>query len=204
MVTHTPQGERRSEVYHPSPGNPGEPDRFDTSINLMEQKTLSIYVDGSCFNMPGMNTAGYAAIISDKHNPEKDEDVLEAISGWFSEATNNKAEWAAMVAAAMLMNEWGKIYPDAIFNVYGDSQLVVQQALRVFRVRNIGLMPYSRAFFAVMRHVRVKHAILWVPRKMNKLADIYSKKANPYHNPEIKELYKDGTTWRSACGIRQD
>jgi ribonuclease HI len=69
---------------------------------------------------------------------------------------NNQAEWLALLFAVELATAQGS--PDPVFA--GDSMLVVQQAMGIWRCRSSQLEPYLAAFQTAvggLPRVRVRH-----------------------------------------------
>lgn len=76
--------------------------------------------------------------------------------------TNNLAEWTALVWAA-------HIALNANFNeveFIGDSQLIVNQALGVFKIKAVEFLPFKSEFDDVTKFFD-RFSISWVPRKDN-------------------------------------
>lgn len=147
-----------------------------------------IFIDGSCFNSPGVNTAGWVAIMTASPNPTK-EDILLQKSGTLQNATNNQAEWAAMLGAMQLILE---SEADALFTICSDSELIVNQATEVYNVRDKDLRRFYAAFkqlkIRVEEDTKALYSINWISRKYNKLADKLSKENNPYFNKKNERI----------------
>ncbi|MFH0892685.1 MAG: ribonuclease HI family protein [Candidatus Falkowbacteria bacterium] len=120
---------------------------------------LIIYTDGGARGNPG--PAGIGAVLKN----EAGETVAE-ISEYLGVATNNQAEYKAVVAAIKKAKELGALELDFFL----DSELVVKQLNREYRVKNHDLAPlFVQIYNAVMgfKKVTFKH----VPREQNKEAD---------------------------------
>jgi ribonuclease HI len=124
-----------------------------------EFKKLIIYTDGGARGNPG--PAGIGAIL----NNEKGERVAE-VSEYIGETTNNQAEYKAVVAAIAKAKELGAEELDFFL----DSELVVKQLNREYKVRDKDLAPlFMKIYNAMMgfKKVTFKH----VRREFNAEAD---------------------------------
>ncbi len=125
----------------------------------MPNKKLTIYTDGGARNNPG--PAGIGAILLNEKGDE-----VASVSEYIGEATNNQAEYKAVIAAFKKAKELGAEELD----FYLDSELVVKQLKREYKVKNKDLAPLfvqihndSLSF----KKVTYNH----VPREQNKEAD---------------------------------
>lgn len=96
----------------------------------MNNNKLTIYTDGGARGNPG--PAGIGAVILD----EKGEAAAE-ISEYIGEATNNQAEYKALIAGLIKAKELGALE----LEVFLDSELVVKQLNREYRVKDKELAP---------------------------------------------------------------
>jgi ribonuclease HI len=94
-----------------------------------------VNVDGGSRGNPG--PAGIAAVATDSAGK-----VLAERAETIGEATNNVAEYRALVAAL----DWARRHGHRQLHVRSDSLLLVQQMLGNYKVRNPGLQPlHARA-----------------------------------------------------------
>jgi ribonuclease HI len=87
-------------------------------------------------------------------------------------ATNNQAEYLALMAGLRKAAEWR---PDRL-EVHMDSQLVVEQVAGRYKVRNADLRPLHRQAVDLLRafpSVTLRH----VPREQNRGADALANRA---------------------------
>ena len=125
----------------------------------MNYKKLIIYTDGGARGNPG--PAGIGAIAYDEN-----ENIVFEISEYIGETTNNQAEYRALLAAISKAKELNTEEIDFFL----DSELVVKQLNREYKVKNKELAPlFVQIYNATMQFKKVtfKH----VPRNMNKEAD---------------------------------
>lgn len=93
-------------------------------------KKLIIYTDGGARNNPG--PAGIGAVLMDENRK-----IIFEISEYIGEATNNQAEYKAVIAALKKAKELKAEELD----FYLDSELVVKQLNREYRVKDKDLAP---------------------------------------------------------------
>ena len=88
------------------------------------------YIDGGARGNPG--PAGYGVRVE-----QSDGTLIEEFGESIGVATNNVAEYRALVAAL----EWARAHGHTTVHVRSDSLLLVQQMQGNFRVKNAGLQP---------------------------------------------------------------
>jgi ribonuclease HI len=120
---------------------------------------LTIFTDGAARGNPG--PAGIGLVIYN----EKGE-ILEEHFKYLGTATNNIAEYEALVAALKLA---GKYAPCCVL-VNSDSELMVRQMIGKYKVKNEILLGYFKAAQALMADFEKVHFV-HVPREQNKHAD---------------------------------
>ena len=126
-------------------------------------KRLIINTDGAAVPNPG--PAGIGAIIHD----EKGKTVAE-ISQYIGEATNNKAEFLALITALEKALELGAEHVDLRL----DSELLVRQIEGKYRSKLMKeLYEQVVSLLDEFKSYTVKH----IPREQNKEADALSKRA---------------------------
>ena len=90
------------------------------------------YIDGGARGNPG--PAGYGVRIE-----QPDGTLVEEFGATIGIATNNVAEYRALIAAL----EWARAHEERSVHVRSDSLLLVQQMLGNFKVKHAGLQPLS-------------------------------------------------------------
>jgi len=91
---------------------------------------LVVHVDGGARGNPGPAAVG--VVIAD---PEGG--VVHAVGETIGEATNNVAEYRALLRGIELARDHGA----SELEIYGDSELVVKQVRGEYRVKDAGLKP---------------------------------------------------------------
>ena len=125
----------------------------------MKYNKLIVYTDGGARGNPG--PAGIGAVLYDEQK-----NIVAEISEYIGKATNNQAEYKAVIAAITKAKELGAKELD----FYLDSELVVKQLNREYKVKNNGLAPlFVQIYNAVLSFKKVTFS--HIRREMNKEAD---------------------------------
>ena len=125
----------------------------------MKYEKLTIYSDGGARGNPG--PAGIGAVILG----EKGKAVAK-ISKYIGETTNNQAEYKALIAALTKAKDLGACE----LEVFLDSELVVKQLNREYRVKDKDLAPLFVRVYNIslgFKKIVFKH----IKREKNELAD---------------------------------
>jgi len=130
-----------------------------------------IYTDGGAINNPG--PAGIGIIIKKRSDTQKAEAIL-TISEYIGEATNNQAEYRALIRAMQELLCWKNAaeqnQKEVLYRFFLDSELLVNQLNLKYKVKNRELQPLflSAHNLAVsLGAVRFEH----IPREQNQEAD---------------------------------
>lgn len=126
---------------------------------------LTIHVDGASRGNPG--PAAIGVVIKD------DRGTTELkISCYIGEATNNQAEYKALI---MGLQEASKLKADHI-DIKTDSNLMVEQIRGRYKVLNAGLRPLFEEVNRLLAIYKT-HSITHIPRHQNKAADALANEA---------------------------
>jgi len=120
---------------------------------------LIIFTDGGARGNPG--PAGIGVAIYD----EKKKLVAE-LSAFLGVATNNQAEYQALIAALKKASELGA----SELECYLDSELVVKQLKREYKVKNKDLAPLFLTIYNLSLNFK-KISYTHIPRERNQEAD---------------------------------
>ena len=126
---------------------------------------LRLHVDGASRGNPG--EAGFGI-----HVTAPDGREVAALFGYLGKATNNVAEYQALLHGLRFALARGA----ASVEVFSDSELLVRQLEGRYRVKNAGLVPLHReaqSLLARFAKARVAH----VPREKNRDADALANRA---------------------------
>jgi len=143
--------------------------------------TIYINTDGGARNNPG--PAGVGVVFYDK-----DGKVLHEFKEYIGEATNNQAEYRAIIKALeiLLKSRWFKEHngsSGAEIICRLDSQLVVEQINGNYKVKNEGIIPLLQEVKTHLDKIEIDISFVLIPREQNKLAD---KLVNNALNTELK------------------
>jgi ribonuclease HI len=119
----------------------------------------TLFADGGSRGNPGPAASG--AVLVDANGA-----LLEEVGEYLGIATNNVAEWTALLLGLQAAANRGI----RRLAVRLDSELVVRQMRGEYRVKHADLQPLHRRALALLKrfeHVDVRH----VPRKQNAVAD---------------------------------
>ncbi len=129
------------------------------------EKKLTLYTDGCCRGNPG--PAGIGVVIKDHRKK-----ILKELSEYIGEATNNIAEYSALIRG---LKAAGGLGAEEI-TVFMDSELVVKQLNGDYRVKDDGMKELFRQTLEILKDFKsfeIKH----IDRSKNKEADKLANKA---------------------------
>ncbi len=131
----------------------------------MKIKKVVIFTDGTAEPNPG--PAAIGATIKDEQGK-----LITAISQGIGQATNNQAEYRAVIAALENAIRLGANQVD----IYSDSELVVRQINGRYRVKNVALKPLYQQVKQLQSQFK-GFTITHIPRQQNIEADSLASKA---------------------------
>ena len=142
---------------------------------------LRLFVDGGSRGNPG--PAGGGAVVLDETN-----EVLAGRGFFFGHATNNVAEYQALIRGLELVTQFR---PHRV-EIFADSELIVRQITGEYRVKSPDLLPlYEQVQMALLKldDWQIRH----VPRGQNQQADRLAHLAmNHKGDVDDAELSNDG------------
>jgi ribonuclease HI len=133
--------------------------------------TLELFIDGACSGNPG--PSGVGVVI------RRDGKVIKEISRYIGNATNNIAEYTALIFG---LQECLILRADKV-KINTDSQLMYRQVIKVYKVKHpniVGLYNQALHLAGGFKEFSISH----IPRELNAQADKLATKA-------IKENFKD-------------
>jgi len=139
--------------------------------------TIIIEADGGSRGNPG--PAGSGAVLIDSISGS----ILAEIALFIGVATNNVAEYRAVLAAIEVANE---IAPDASVLVRMDSKLVVEQMSGRWKVKNEGMQDLSAAMKSAIGARKV--VFEWIPREQNVRADALANEAMDAESSVVRKF----------------
>jgi len=136
-------------------------------------KRATIAVDGASKGNPG--PAGIGIVISDESG-----NVLKEISEYIGEATNNVAEYTALIRGLSEAFEMG--FSHVVVNT--DSELLARQINGQYRVKNEGIVPLFESALDLLGKFKTA-SVNQVAREKNKRADRLAGKAASTAQPAL-------------------
>ncbi len=131
----------------------------------MSYKKLIIFTDGGARGNPG--PGGIGVVIYDENRKK-----IAEISQHIGHSTNNQAEYKAVIAAMKKAKELG----GQELEFYLDSELIVKQLKREYKVKNGELAPLFLQIYNLEIGFK-KVSFCHIPRERNKEADALANKA---------------------------
>lgn len=131
------------------------------SIAIIAMKVIKIYFDGLCEPTNPKGVAVYAFIAFNEKQEELHHDVDLACKPFTPQATNNFAEYTALIKAL----EWAVNNNFNSAEIYGDSKLVVKQVNGEWKIRK----PYLMLLGLRARNLKERCSanLTWIPREEN-------------------------------------
>lgn len=130
---------------------------------------LITFTDGGSRGNPGPSAIG--VVIKNSH-----EKTIESFGRYIGDTTNNQAEYRALVAALEAVSRIGATEVQCFL----DSELVVKQMNREYRVRDADLQPHFVKIWNLSQKFK-RISFHHVPRGRNKEADALVNKALDAH-----------------------
>lgn len=99
-------------------------------------------------------------------NPDDETDVIASGNRTCGTGTSNISEYRALIAGLQGSLKAGI----DIIHIIGDSQLIIKQVTKVFKVNKPELKKHRDLVLELLEQFE-DHTIMWVPRRENKRAD---------------------------------
>ena len=128
--------------------------------------TIKVYTDGASWGYPGK--AGIGVVIYDENNF-----ILSSCKEYLGEATNNQAEYKALLKSTELIKKMMDAGERDFDNIefYADSELMVRQICFDYMVKEPQLALLNNLFHVRMKKLGKKYTITHIDRELNKAAD---------------------------------
>ncbi|MHB8170910.1 MAG: reverse transcriptase-like protein [Thermincolia bacterium] len=127
-------------------------------------QVLKVFTDGASRGNPGEAGIGVAIY-------GQDSEILVEIGEYIGVATNNVAEYTAMIRGLQAAKKLG----GGKVEIYADSELMIKQMKGLYKVKNEGLQPLYRQAQALCQELD-GCTFTHVPREKNKRADALANK----------------------------
>lgn len=129
----------------------------------MMQKTLTINCDGGSRGNPGPAACAFVA--------SEDGNIVYQQSKFLGIATNNEAEYLAVLLALKWLKSFSLINKYSLVNFVLDSELVVKQINKIYKVKNQRLSKFYLEINKLIKELKIKIEFKNVLREKNKKAD---------------------------------
>ena len=133
----------------------------------------TLHFDGSCWPNPG-GIAKYGYVL----NTPTDKITDHAIISNGPATSNNIAEYVGLIQGLKLFADVRKGKPPCMLNVYGDSNLVIQQMNKKWKIREGAYAPWAKQAVELVKALRKRQNTInfsWIPRILNQECDELSK-----------------------------
>lgn len=130
---------------------------------MQNQNTVSVFTDGGSRGNPGPAALGVYI--------EKNGKVLAEIGKRLGEATNNFAEYSAILEALSWIEENKSRLKDSLINFYMDSELAFSQLTGVYKIKNETIRNFMEKIREKEKLIGLKITYSHVRREKNKEAD---------------------------------
>jgi len=126
---------------------------------------LLAFTDGASRGNPG--ESGIGVLLKDKEG-----NVIDSLSAYIGKATNNTAEYVALISGLRLVMK----HPCCHLVVHSDSELLVRQLNGKYKVKNELLKHYYEAVQKLLQELNCKVTFCHIPREQNAEADALANK----------------------------
>ena len=124
-------------------------------------KAITVFCDGGARGNPGPAASAFAVI--------KEGKILHKESKYLGEATNNVAEYTAVIMALSWLTKEKITNGKIVFNL--DSQLITKQLKGEYKIKSEKLKPLVLSAKSLENNILLKVEYMWNPRSKNKIAD---------------------------------
>lgn len=139
---------------------------------LDSKPIITVYFDGLCEPKNPGGVATYGFIVTKSGKKMYSEHGLAYAKPWTDEASNNVAEYSALIHALKWLRDHD--YTDARLILRGDSRLIINQINGVFKVKAIRIVELYKRAMELLSFFPDSHAE-WIEREQNKEADLLSR-----------------------------
>jgi len=135
---------------------------------------INVFTDGGARGNPGIS--GYGLVILDNKK------TIHQQAKYIGIKTNNEAEYIGLIAAiTWLIDHQLELNPD-IINFHLDSQLIVRQIQRLYKVKAPNLKPLYQTVVKLLDQLNAKYTFKDVRREFNSIADMLANQAMDQKN----------------------
>ncbi len=150
--------------------DPPLPFRFDETKS--PAAPIRLYTDGASRGNPGLAGIGVFIQLGDGSTIEGKK--------FLGQATNNTAEYEALIFGLTLLREKGLMHP---LKIYSDSQLMVRQLTGRYKIKQPHLKKLAERVSGLLKSFPA-HEIIHIPRESNRRADQLANEAIDERQPK--------------------
>lgn len=139
-----------------------------TLTTASENNPLFVYFDGLCEPRNPGGVATYGIVIQRNGKTIYEDGGLAEAEPWTDDASNNVAEYSAVIKALEWLDQNEK--HDSSVIIRGDSKLIVNQLNGKFKVKSLRIIELhhkAKKLLSKFRHLKIE----WVDRSLNEEAD---------------------------------
>jgi len=131
---------------------------------------LSIYTDGGSRGNPGIS--GYGFVVFDQN-----QQLIHQQSKFLGIKTNNEAEYMGVIDALTWVHQNLSRFSPQKITFFSDSQLLVRQLQRVYKVKSPNLKPLFQTALNLITQINLPVTFTDIRRESNQLADSLANQA---------------------------
>ena len=159
----------------------------DTQHGPQQDRSPSIwtlYIDGAARNNPGPAGAGIYLL--------KDNETVSKEGFFLGIKTNNQAEYLALLLGLLFLKQY--MHPGDKVRIVSDSELLVKQLNRVYKVRHPALQPMHKLAQTLIEEIgaQIMHVVRSDNVQADKMANYGIDKKKPVPQAFIKMLSSHG------------
>lgn len=125
--------------------------------------TIDIYTDGGSRGNPGKAACAFVVLVDGQKIHEENK--------YLGLTTNNVAEYEGLLMAVKWLLENKEKYPAYQINFFLDSELVVKQLKKEYKIKDQKMKDLSQKVFDAIRENKLEPKFIHVLREKNKRAD---------------------------------
>ena len=126
---------------------------------------IKAFIDGASRGNPGQS--GLGVLITDNNG-----NVIREIYQYLGKATNNQAEYSALIRLLREMISHEDNFKDVRFlTIHSDSELLVRQMRGEYKVKSRNIIEYHLEARKILKKLPYTVNFIHIPREENKAAD---------------------------------
>lgn len=144
----------------------------ESSLDEKSDIPFYVYFDGLCEPKNPGGVATYGILIQQSGNTVHEESGLADAKPYSDEASNNVAEYSAIIHALEWLGKSGHTESQII--IRGDSKLIINQLTGVYKVKSLRIIELhhtAKKLLQKFKNLRIE----WVNRELNQEADRLSR-----------------------------